>query len=240
MQRFLISTICFFVGLFPLQLFAIQDFRIVIDPGHGGSDYGAVRDSFKESKIVLELAKQLKDALEQLHVKDVHLTREKDESLSLKDRVAKANQMGADLFISLHANTSSQALWTGMEFYFNANSRPATESVPLKPTNNEVVAQIQKDFKFYEKTEKSLVLSKSMQLFADSKEQKSIIKRAPFYVIENTEMPSILIEIGFISNRREAQKLIDPAYQKELAQLIAKALLSYKEKSDKDTAVLDK
>lgn len=205
---------------------------------------GAVRDSFKESKIVLELAKHLKVALEELNVKDVHLTRDSDMTLSLKDRVDKANQIGADLFISLHANTSSQPLWDGMEFYFNANSRPAAEPIPLRPTNNEVVSQIQKDFRFYEKTEKSLALSKSMQMLAGSREQKSIIKRAPFYVIENTEMPSILIEIGFISNRREAKKLVDPVYQKDLAQLIAKALLnyqlSYKEKSDKEFPVIDK
>jgi N-acetylmuramoyl-L-alanine amidase len=207
---------------------AEKKFRVVIDPGHGGSDFGAVRDSFKESKIVLELARHLKTSLEELNVKDVHLTRESDQTLSLKERVTKANEIGADLFISLHANTSSQPLWSGMEFYFNATSRPAAEAVPLKPTNNEVVSQIQKDFRHYEKTEKSLVLSKSMQLvLTDSREQKSIIKRAPFYVIENTQMPSILIEIGFISNRREAQKLIDPAYQKELAQLIAKALMNY-------------
>lgn len=246
----MLKFVFFFFTLIFLNGFAGADnFRVVIDPGHGGSDFGAVRDSFKESRIVLELAKHLKTSLEELNVKDVHLTRESDQTLSLKDRVTMANQIGADLFISLHANTSSQPLWAGMEFYFNANSRAATEPVPLRPTNNEVVAQIQKDFQFYEKTEKSLALSKSMQFLAVPREQKSIIKRAPFYVIENTEMPSILIEIGFISNRREAQKLVDPVYQKDLAQLIAKALLhyqqlsyqvSYKEKSDKDSSVIDK
>jgi len=245
-----LKLVFYFLLYLPLIAFASQgteftpaqrNFRVVIDPGHGGSDFGAVRDSFKESKIVLELAKQLKTSLEELNVKDVHLTRDSDQSLSLKDRVSKANEIGADLFISLHANTSSQPLWAGMEFYFNANSRPVNEPAPLKPTNNEVVSQIQKDFRYYEKTEKSLVLSKSMQLLlADSREQKSIIKRAPFYVIENTQMPSILIEIGFISNRREAQKLIDPVYQKELAQVIAKALVSYKEKSDKNSSLIDK
>jgi N-acetylmuramoyl-L-alanine amidase len=233
-EFFLLFFFCTFVFM---NAPAADDFRIVIDPGHGGADLGATRDSFVESKIVLQISKLLKQELENLNIKDVYLTREKDESLSLKERVAKANQIGADLFVSLHANTSSQPLWTGMEFYFNANSRPVNEATPLKPTNNEVVSQIQKDFRFYEKTERSLELSKSVQMLAESTEQKSIIKRAPFYVIENTEMPSVLIELGFISNRREAQKLTESSYQKELAKLIAKALLSYKEKSDKDGAL---
>jgi N-acetylmuramoyl-L-alanine amidase len=227
-------SVCLSFASFAKASTTVRDFRIVIDPGHGGNDLGAVRDSFVESKIVLQIAKLLKSEIENLNVHDVYLTREKDEPLSLKDRVSKANEIGADLFVSLHANTSSQPLWSGMEFYFNANSRHVAEPAPLKPTNNEVVAQIQKDFKLYEKTEKSLELSKVVQILAESTEQKSIIKRAPFYVIENTEMPSILIELGFISNRREAQKLTEAAYQKELAKLIAKALLSYKEKSDKE------
>ena len=234
----------YFLLIFVVPFFSVaaatENFRVMIDPGHGGQDLGATRDSFVESKIVLQIAKHLKSALEELNVKDVLLTREADENISLKERVNKANQAGADLFISLHANTSSQATWSGMEFYFNANSRQVPEPAPLKPTNNEVVAQIQKDFKYYEKTEKSLVLSKSIQTLTNSTEQKSIIKRAPFYVIENTEMPSILIEMGFISNRREAQKLNDPTYQKEIAVLIAKALLSYKEKSDKNLRLIDK
>ena len=88
-------------------------------------------------------------------------------------------------------------------------------------------------FSFYEKTEKSLLLTRTIQEFTGVSAQKSIIKRAPFYVIENTMMPSILVELGFISNRREAKKLTNPDYQNELAEQIAKAILDYKEKSDK-------
>ena len=71
-------------------------------------------------------------------------------------------------------------------------------------------------------------------------DKKSVIRRAPFYVIENTTMPAILIEVGFISNRREAKKLATPEYQSEIASLLTKSILSYKEKSDKKVSLIEK
>ena len=142
--------------------------------------------------------------------------------------------MQADLFISLHANTSTSSQLTGMEFYFNASSLAAQKSAKQKSlTNAQVVEQIKNDFKHYEKTKQSLLLSKTVQARSQATVEKSVIKRAPYFVIENTEMPSILIELGFISNRREAKKLANAEYQTEVAKIIADAILEYKEKSDK-------
>lgn len=211
-----------------------KTFRIVIDPGHGGTDLGATRDSFIESKIVFEISQKVKEQLLKQNLTDIHLTRETDVLIPLKDRIKMANDMQADLFISLHANTSTSSQLTGMEFYFNASSLAAQKSAKQKSlTNAQVVEQIKNDFKHYEKTKQSLLLSKTVQARSQATVEKSVIKRAPYFVIENTEMPSILIELGFISNRREAKKLANAEYQTEVAKIIADAILEYKEKSDK-------
>ncbi|MEQ1722068.1 MAG: N-acetylmuramoyl-L-alanine amidase [Pseudobdellovibrio sp.] len=215
-------------------------FHIVIDPGHGGQDLGAVRDSFVEKQIVLEIAKKLKAQLE-LHTNvTASLTRHEDVGLSLKSRVQLAAELKADLFVSLHANTSFSSSMQGMEFYFNSAdtlkfAEQTEENTPRvkNPNSAQVVDKIKNDFLFYDKTSKSLLLTKSIKDKYVDLEQKSIIKRAPFYVIDRTSMPSALIELGFISNRREAKKLASEEYQNELAGLLTNAIIEYKEKSDK-------
>lgn len=215
-----------------------ERFKIVIDPGHGGTDLGATRDSFVESKIVFEISQKVKEQLIKNNLTDVHLTRELDVLIPLKDRIKMANDLQADLFISLHANTSTSSQLTGMEFYFNASSLSAQKNKTEKSlTNAQVVEQIKNDFKHYEKTKQSLLLSKTVQAASQATVEKSVIKRAPYFVIENTDMPSILIELGFISNRREAKKLANAEYQTEVAKIIAEAILEYKEKSDKATSL---
>jgi N-acetylmuramoyl-L-alanine amidase len=226
--------ISFFLSLSVLA--APQTFRIVIDPGHGGQDLGAVRDSFVESQITLVMAKKLKEQLVLIKLTDTFLTRDQDTNVSLSDRVKQAEAFQADLFVSLHANTSNSKYWTGMEFYFNTAKPVATQKTADSEnvTNNQVIAQIKEDFKNYSKSEESLLLTKTIQNETTaSTAEKGIIKQAPFFVIENTQMPSVLIELGFLSNRREAKKLTNPEYQDEIAKRLAQAILQYKEKSDK-------
>ena len=215
-------------------------FHIVIDPGHGGQDLGAARDSFVEKKIVLEIAKKLKHKLESYQNMTASLTRHQDVGLSLKSRVQLASELKADLFVSLHANTSFSNSMQGMEFYFNSADsfkfKEQTEENKARiknPNSSQVVEKIKNDFFFYDKTSKSLLLTRSIKDKSADLEQKSIIKRAPFYVIDRTSMPSALIELGFISNRREAKKLASEDYQNEIAGLLTNAILEYKEKSDK-------
>jgi N-acetylmuramoyl-L-alanine amidase len=228
-------TLLFLLAFNSLSAVAEESrFKIVIDPGHGGTDLGATRDSFVEAKIVFEISQKVKEQLIKKKLTDVHLTRESDVLIPLKDRIKFANDLQADLFISLHANTSTSSQLTGMEFYFNASSLSAQKNKSQNSlTNAQVIEQIKSDFKHYEKTKQSLLLSKTVQAASAATVEKSVIKRAPYFVIENTEMPSILIELGFISNRREAKKLAHPDYQTEVAKIIAEALLAYKEKSDK-------
>ncbi len=243
----------FFTAYFSVSVvFSAESlFHIVLDPGHGGQDLGAVRDSFVESKIVLQIAQKVKANLDQRKNIKTTLTRNDGSWISLKERVRLANEQKADLFISLHANTSNSKSASGMEFYFNSSNpkrRGAKESAALnnqlsnklankseQPTTSaEVIEKIKSDFRLYDKTEKSLALTRA---FKAVQQQKSIIRRAPFYVIDHTSMPSALIELGFISNRREAKKLISEDYQNEMARLLTLAILEYKEKSDKPGAL---
>ncbi len=241
MNRSLILLISFLLSISTTGQ-AAKSFRIVIDPGHGGHDLGAVRDSFIESRITLVMAKKLKEQLAVLKLSDTYLTREEDINVSLQDRVTQAEALQADLFISLHANTSTSKHWTGMEFYFNTPKPVLKKTADSgNVTNNQVLAQIKEDFKNYAKSEESLLLTKTIQTETTvSTNEKGIIKQAPFFVIENTAMPSVLIELGFLSNRREAKKLTNPEYQDEIAKRLAQAILQYKEKSDKSVRLEEK
>ncbi len=216
------------------------EFHIVIDPGHGGSDTGARRDSFIESKIVLAIAEKVKSNLEKNPEMKVTLTRQTNSNLNLVQRVKIANDLQANLFISLHANSSRSTQVTGLEFYFAAQPRLLNQSNPQTHLSGstEIIEKIKKDLVLLGKNKSSLEFSKQAQI--QNPDKKSVIRRAPFYVIENTSMPAVLIEVGFISNRREAKQLATPEYQSEIALLLANSILSYKEKGDKKVDVIEK
>ena len=205
----------------------------MIDPGHGGADMGASRGSFIESKIVLEIAEKIKKIFDKPENNQggikIYLTRDSTEGLSLEKRVAYAQQLNADLFLSLHANSSSSTQVAGMEYYFGSPQSTAralkTNSKFSSQTRDEIIDNIKNDLIHFGKTKQSLEFSKKIQ--DSAKRLKSKIRRAPFYVIENTTMPAVLVEVGFISNQREARKLITPDYQEELAHALSNAIYDY-------------
>jgi N-acetylmuramoyl-L-alanine amidase len=226
-------------------------FHVVIDPGHGGSDLGTSRDSFVESQIVLHIAQKIKTQIEELPTQNdlqVTLTRLENSFLTLPQRVQVANDLKADLFISLHANSSRSSLVSGFEFYFShapnsTNSVDQKKSIPaFLKKEEDIVEKIKQDLTLLGKQKLSLEFSQQTQKQGQQIEhnQKSVIRRAPFYVIENTSMPAVLIEVGFISNRREAKKLASPEYQTKIASLLTQSILKYKEKSDKKLFVNEK
>lgn len=226
-------------------------FTVVIDPGHGGVDRGASRGTFKEDKIVFEIAEKIQQSFKDYPEIKIFLTRSLNNGLSLEDRVRFATEKKADLFISLHANSSTSAQVSGMEYYFSAKQPTSVLlRTSTKTTANEIklvsiINAIKKDLVEFGKTKKSLDFSKKVQNQAleflenikpteQSNEQPngrpiSKIKRAPFYVIDNTEMPAVLVEVGFISNQREARKLITPEYQQELARALSAAIKEYEQ-----------
>lgn len=232
--------------------------HIMLDPGHGGIDTGAVHGPAKESDLVLVVAQKLKDLLEKDSQFKVTLTRNLNKSLSLPLRVAMAEQAKADIFISLHANAASDQRAKGVEFFFQNFLPPDEESLYLASQENQVVANnkefhdiseedlskkgdvaaIIEDLNRQNRIQSSLRLSQTLNHIwsTDNNPSQAVIKQAPFYVLSKTSMPSVLIEIGFLTNPREAKKLLLPNYQQDLAQKIYSALLSYKEKMDNHTA----
>lgn len=175
------------------------EFCVVIDAGHGGSDGGTVSGKIVEKDINLSVALELKTILEDNNI-DVILTRNTDENMSLAQRTSIANDSNADFFISLHCNYyEDDAQIAGLECYYN--SPEATES---------------KEYA------ESIINAVSL-----SEEIKTrYAKTANYYVLRNTQIPSILVEMGFLSNYSESQKLLSDDYQEILAQRIAEGILN--------------
>lgn len=169
---------------------------IVIDPGHGGKDPGALnRASGHEKKVVLDISKKLRDILVKKGYR-VRLTRETDTYLSLEDRKKLATKQNANLFISIHANAFSSRRVSGIETYYS--------------TKNRRLAQ---------------VIHK--QLIRATKAKDRGVRNAPFRVLSGTKVPAILIEVGFLTNLKEARKLAKKGYQRQIATGIAKGVEEY-------------
>jgi N-acetylmuramoyl-L-alanine amidase len=217
--------------------------RIVIDPGHGGKDKGAIGpNNTYEKDIVLAVAKQLKPLLEKKTGCEVILTRTRDVFLSLEQRTAIANTNKADLFISIHANAHSDRSKHGVETYF-LNLAKDQESARVAALENATstrkisdLESILKDLLLNTKVDESARLAGQVQsnligrLKTDYDSVRDLgTKQAPFYVLMGAEMPSILIETSFISNPVEEERLKNRKFQKCLAESICNGIQSYME-----------
>lgn len=211
---------------------------IVIDPGHGGKDPGAVYNGLKEKDIVLEISKYLYEYLKADPDLNIHLTRNKDVFIPLEERTAIANKLKADIFVSIHANAAKNKAATGLEtFVFNVtNDRAALEVAALEnQATTKSISDLQgilKDILKYSKLEESVSLAGSVQsclvknVNATSKQNLGV-KQAPFYVLVGATMPAILVETGFLSNNDDASKLKSSAYRKKVAKGIYDGIKEY-------------
>jgi len=218
--------------------------RIVLDPGHGGKDPGAVGPKgLREKDVVLALAKRVKPLLEKRGYK-VLLTRNSDVFVDLKDRARFANSNKADLFISLHTNASRSRKARGMETYFLgvARDRSASETAMLENAVSEMqvlsdLEQILLDLVNAENLRHSSVLAESIQ---DSmyggikgkfgKTRNLGVKQAPFFVLVKTRMPAVLVETSFISNPSEEKLLRRNDFRDVLSEFITKGIDDYSKK----------
>ncbi len=207
-----------FLLLFQLQItLSAQEkkFHLMIDPGHGGNDAGAVSHKTKESDLVLSLAKKIQTLISTTQSEiEVQLTRSQNKYVSLDDRIKNVDP---DLYISLHANSSISNQVTGMEVYFQPEQK-------IKSKNS--IDSIVEDLESIGKTKHSHLFSEKLQ--SQWSLSPSIMRRSGFYVIEKTSFPSVLIEIGFLTNPVEAEKLKTEAYQTQIAETIVNAVLDYK------------
>ena len=216
--------------------------RIVVDPGHGGKDYGApgYLKGIHEKRIILSIAKRLAKKIRETIGCEVFLTRDRDKFLTLEERTAIANTKNADLFISLHANSSRDSRAYGIETYF-LNLATDDHSIMVaareNATSTKNISDLQailNDLMQNTKINESSRLAAHVQdsLYHHLKKRfrwikNKGVKQAPFYVLLGAEMPAILIETSFISNRRECKRLTDATYQDQLCDGIVNGIRNY-------------
>ena len=214
---------------------------IVIDPGHGGIDPGALSPGKTlEKDVVLSFAKDLRDLLERDGRHHVELTREDDRFISLKDRVAFARKHGADLFIAIHADTLRGQTVTGTTLYTLSEKASDAESEELAQRENradaisgvnlsgqsEEVAGILIDLAQRDSRNKASLFSRQAlaQLKTVTKMTGKPIRSAGFTVLKSPEIPSLLIELGFLSNPKDEERLRSAAWRKTMAKALATAI----------------
>lgn len=214
------KRICIFLACLAtvLSLSAAKKVTWVIDAGHGGRDTGCEGTLTKEKDITLAVAKEV-GRLVKKNISGVRVvyTREKDKYLTLQERCDIANSRGATLFISIHVNSASNQFARGTESFFATN-------VPLKGT------QAGKS--------ELLALLLQRQYLSHGREISRGVKQRELYVCEHTNMPSVLTEVGFISNLNEEAYLNSKDGQKELAEAIYKALAEWKDLTKDGTVAL--
>ena len=207
---------------------------IVIDPGHGGKDPGAVSQARQEKQIVLNLSKVLRDILVKKGY-NVRLTRETDVFLPLRKRTQFATSQKADLFISIHTNASISNKAVGIETYYLALASDESARITAMRENagaeynmkelDALVGRILKESKSTESRRLAELIQ--AQLTSGKQVRNRGVKHAPFVVLIGTKVPAVLVEVGFISNPTEGKKLTTKAYQRQLATAIAKGIEQY-------------
>jgi len=216
--------------------------RIVIDPGHGGRDYGApgYYKGVHEKKIVLALAKKLARKIRSELGCEVFLTRETDKYLTLEERTAIANTRNADLFISIHTNSAKDRRAYGFETYF-LNLATDDEAIRVAAYENAtseknisdlqtILTDLMQNAKINESSRLATYVQNNLYKHMRHSYQKiknKGVKQAPFYVLLGAQMPAILIESSFISNPRECKRLTNPQYQQKLCEGIVKGIRAY-------------
>jgi N-acetylmuramoyl-L-alanine amidase len=214
--------------------------HVVIDAGHGGKDPGAIGPSgLMEKDVVLDIARRLRDLIQQELRGRVTLTRETDTFIPLEARTAIANAKGADLFVSIHANSAERQEANGIETYFldlgsdEQSMRVAARENATTVSKVSDLQRILRDLQMTSKRNESSLLAGSVQqaLVQAPKGGKNGrdlgVKHAPFVVLMGAEMPSILVETGFISNPGEERKLADPKHRAQAARAIFEGIKDY-------------
>jgi N-acetylmuramoyl-L-alanine amidase len=219
---------------------------IAIDAGHGGRDPGAIgKRGTKEKTITLDIAKRLAALVREGLGCTVVMTRDRDEFIPLEDRPAIARTKGADLFVSIHVNASRKRLARGIETYIqglrasdlDAMATAARENATTDKTLSELddeLARILTGLRMESNDEDSIHLAHAVQRSlsdavhpAQGQAADLGVKRAFFYVLINTGMPSILAEVGFISNPADERLLRKPSYRQRIAEALYQGVKDY-------------
>ena len=217
--------------------------RIVIDPGHGGHDQGTQGvKGLLEKDLVLDVSQRLGKLIEERMNAEVIFTRSDDTFIPLEGRTALANEKKADLFLSIHANSSPYPRIAGVEtFYLNfTDSKEALDVASREnATSHQSISDLQdltRKIALHEKLDESKEFATRLQtsMFSFTShnvagEKNRGIKKAPFVVLIGANMPSVLAEIGFLTNVREEALLKKPDYRQKLAEALYRGLSRYAE-----------
>ena len=218
--------------------------RIVLDPGHGGEDPGALADGLKESDLMLRLAFEVKEALMRVEQFDVFLTRTDDRFVSLRERLAFATEKKADLFISLHADAISEGIAFGTTVYTLSETASDELSETLAHEHDrasllvgsdlssadDTIADILIEMASTETMPRSEALADVMveELFYELGAVNSKpLRKADFTVLKSPDIPSILIEAGFLSTQSDLDNLIDPLWREKFGTGVQKAIQNW-------------
>jgi N-acetylmuramoyl-L-alanine amidase/putative methionine-R-sulfoxide reductase with GAF domain len=222
-----------------LQLRArVPKMRIVVDAGHGGWDLGTVgRRGLLEKDLVLEIAQRLGKLLESRLGAEVILTRNDDNYIPLDERAGMANQVQADLFVSVHANYSDLPSARGVETYYtNFFSSPSAKDLETRDPDHSknATAALLSAADLHEKIEQSRRLAASVQrslygtLAAENPGLRDRgVKEASYVVLTETSMPGILAEVSFVSSPTDEQKLRSDGYREQIAEALYKGIARY-------------
>jgi N-acetylmuramoyl-L-alanine amidase len=215
--------------------------RIVVDPGHGGKDPGAVgHNGIQEKDVVLSMGLMLARKLKDEVGIDVVMTRSTDVFIELQERTAIANQVGADLFVSIHANASLNRSASGMETYY-LNLAKTEKAAQLAARENgtslekvsllqAVLFDLMANYKLNDSARLADEVQKSLYRKIDKEfgGTKNLgVKQGPFYVLVGATMPSILVETAFVSNETEAKRLKNGDYQAATASGVLDGIKGY-------------
>ena len=215
--------------------------RIVIDAGHGGHDSGTTGPGgIEEKEVVLDVALRLGKLLKQRLGADVIYTRDNDTFIPLETRTAIANKAQADLFLSIHANSSPDSSARGVETYY-LNFTTSPDALEVAARENAVsdesiheLSDLVKKITLKDKIDESREFAADVQksLYDDLEEgnpgmRDRGVKKAPFVVLIGANMPSILAEISFLTNSADARELQQPAYRERIAESLYRGVARY-------------
>ncbi len=216
--------------------------RVVIDPGHGGHDPGAQASGIAEAETVLDVARRLEQLLLKEPGIEVVLTRRENVFVPLEERTAIANREEADLFLSIHANGSRNRSANGIETYFlNFATSPYAEAVAARENSaseqdmrklSDIVRAITLNTKIDESRELAAIVQAAIvrTLRSSNPRARNLgVKQAPFIVLIGARMPSVLTEVSFLTNTREAGLLKKPTYRQQIAEALRDAVLQYRQ-----------
>ncbi len=220
--------------------FPLEVRKIILDPGHGGADPGApAAGGLREKDVTLDVARRLKALLVEAGF-EVLLTREKDETVSLRERAQFANYQKGDLFVSIHFNALTTRSYRGLEtYYLGATKDKHIER--LAGAENQASGYSMADFRRLLEGVYTHVRQKESKQLAEAVHRglatslvkgnpairDSGVKPAPFLVLVATEMPGILAEVSYLSNDEDARLLAEPSYRAEIARALFHGIRGY-------------